>query len=401
MTAVAGNLAVDDAQPAKATARPMLLNLTALRAFAALAIFVHHLTELGIDASRSIRDMYLGCAVSFFFVLSGFVLAYSFSGRFFGWHDIRNFIFQRFFRLWPVHVLCFFLALVARHPPTSLFTAYLAATLQGSWFPTYGTAYAYNGVSWSISVELFFYLALPFIVILRPNQVMLVVCCWTVAVLGLIALTATLPGPVFPPPSEKPWLDLYVTDASLVHLFPPVRMVEFLSGIAVYRLFSSRRISNDWVTFCQVAAVVCLMLWACVHAEITQFIADHASLMASVAYREFGLYPLFAAIVYVFAHQSGSLTRVLSCRVLVFCGEISFAFYMIHQVVIHVLAYNFEIRQHCGPTVAAISAGMLSLGFSIVLHRAVETPGMDWARQKFPMTRRAPLSAHVAVGAVA
>ncbi len=401
MTTIAGNIAVDDAQLAEATARPTLLNLTALRAFAALSIFIYHLTELGIDASRSIRDMYLGCAVSFFFVLSGFVLAYSFSGRFLGWRDIRNFILQRFFRLWPVHMLCFFLALVARHPPTSLFTAYLATTLQSSWFPTYGTAYAYNGVSWSISVELFFYLALPFILILRPNQIMLVVCSWTVAVLGLIALTATLPEPVFPPPSEKPWLDLYVTDASLVHLFPPVRMVEFLSGIAVYRLFKSRRISDDWVTICQVAAVVCLALWACVHAEITLFFADHASLMASIAYREFGLYPLFAAIVYVFAHQSGSLTRILSCRVLVFCGEISFAFYMIHQVVIHVLAYNFEIRQHCGPTVAAISAGILSLGFSIVLHRTVETPGMDWARQKFPMTRRAPLSAHVTVGALA
>ncbi|TGQ68524.1 acyltransferase [bacterium M00.F.Ca.ET.162.01.1.1] len=398
---VAGDTAVSAAKLAEATARPTLLNLTALRAVAALSIFIHHLTELGIDASRSIRDMYLGCAVSFFFVLSGFVLSYSFSGRFLGWRDVRNFILQRFFRLWPVHMLCFFLALVALHPPASLFTASLATTLQSSWIPTYGTAYAYNGVSWSISVELFFYLTLPFILILRPSQAMLVACGWTLAVLGLIALTAILPGPVFSPPSEKPWLDLYVTDVSLVHLFPPVRMVEFLSGIAVYRLFRSRRIPDDWVTFCQIAAIVCLVLWACIHAEITQFLAGHASLMASIAYREFGLYPLFAAIVYAFAHQSGSLTRILSCRALVFCGEISFAFYMIHQVVIHVLAYNLEIRQHYGPTVAAIAAAILSLGFSIVLHRAVETPGIDWAKRQFPMSRRAPSSAHVPVVALA
>lgn len=392
---------MNDARLAAATARPTLLNLTALRAFAALAIFIHHLTELGIDASRSIRDMYLGCAVSFFFVLSGFVLAYSFSGRFFGWRDIRNFILQRFFRLWPVHMLCFFLALVARRPPTSLFTAYLATTLQSSWFPTYGTAYAYNGVSWSISVELFFYIALPFIVILRPNKIMMVVCAWTVAVLGLIALTATLPGPVFAAPSEKPWLDLYITDASFVHLFPPVRMVEFLSGIAVYQLFRTWRLSDHWVTFCQITAVVCLALWACVYAGITHFLADHASLMASIAYREIGLYPLFAAIIYVFAHPSGALSRALSCRVLVFCGEISFAFYMVHQIVIHVLAYNFEATQYVGSTAAAIMAGILSLGFSIVLHRTVEIPGMDWAKQRFPIARQTPLPVHVSVGALA
>lgn len=151
--------------------RPQLHNLTALRAFAALSIFIHHLKVFGIDASQSIRNMDLECAVSFFFVLSGFVLSYSFAGRFLDWRDVRHFVFQRFFRLWPVHMLCSFVALVTLHEPASLLTAYLTTTLQSSWIPTYGTAYAYNGVSWSISVELFFYLLLPFILILRPNQI--------------------------------------------------------------------------------------------------------------------------------------------------------------------------------------------------------------------------------------
>ncbi|UVK54042.1 acyltransferase [Mesorhizobium sp. AR02] len=380
--------------------RPQLHNLTALRAFAALSIFIHHLKSFGIDASQSIRNMDLGCAVSFFFVLSGFVLSYSFAGRFFDWRDVRHFVFQRFFRLWPVHMLCSFFALVTLHGPASLLTAYLTTTLQSSWIPTYGTAYAYNGVSWSISVELFFYLLLPFILILRPNQVMLVICGWTLAVLGLLAFTAVLPGPVFPPSSERPWLDFYVTDASFVQLFPPLRTVEFLSGIAVYQLFRLRRIPAGWLASTQIAAIACLVLYAGVHDEITRSLADHASVMASVAYREYGMYPVFAALVYVFAHQSGAVTRVLSCRPLIFCGEISFAFYMIHQIVIFNLAYNYEFDKHYGPIAATISAAILSLGLSVILHRTAEKPAIAWAKRRFPMSRLAPSSPHMPLAAL-
>lgn len=375
--------------------RPQLDNLTALRAFAAFSVFIHHLKVLGIDASRSIWDMYLGCAVSFFFVLSGFVLSYSFTGRFLGWRDIRNFIFQRVLRLWPLHMLCCFFAVLTLRAPTSLFTAYLTTTLQSSWVPTYGTAYGYNGVSWSISVELFFYLLLPFILILRPSQSMLVICGWTLAVLGLLAFTAVLPEPVFPPPSEPLALDFYVTDASFAQLFPPMRMMEFLSGIAVYRLLRRQRIPDGWVAFCQIAAVACLVLYARAHAQITQFLADHASVMASTAYHEYGMYPLFAAMIYVFAHQSGVVTRALSCRPLVFCGEISFAFYMIHQIVIIYISRNLDIVQNHGPIVAAISAAILSLGFAIILHRTIEKPSIDWAKQRFPMSRQAPSGGEV------
>ncbi|MEI9423017.1 acyltransferase [Mesorhizobium sp. Cs1299R1N1] len=387
---------VNGVASAKAARRPQLHNLTALRAVAALSIFIHHLKQLGIDASRSLWDLDLGCAVSFFFVLSGFVLSYSFQGKFQTSRDVRNFIAQRFFRIWPVHMLCFFFALVTLHSPRSFLTAYLTTALQSSWVPTYGTAYAYNGVSWSISVELFFYLLLPFILILKPRRILLVICGWTLAVLGLLALTTVLPHPVFAPTSGPTWPDLYVTDASFAQLFPPLRMAEFLSGIAVYQLFSGRRIPDKWVAFWQIAVAACLASYLSVHAEITQILLDHASVMVSFAYQEYGMYPLFAAMVYVFAHQSGGVTRILSSRLLVFCGEISFAFYMIHQIVIRNLLY-FD----CGPMAAAIAAGVASLLFAIIIHRTVENPFITWAKQWFPMMRQAPSSREAPVAATA
>ncbi|WP_195175837.1 acyltransferase [Mesorhizobium sp. INR15] len=376
--------------------RPQLHNLTSLRAFAALAIFLHHLNILGIDVSQSAWNMNLGGAVSFFFVLSGFVLSYSFEGQFLTWRDTRNFIFQRFFRLWPVHIICFFIAVVILQAPVNLFTAYLTTTLQSSWFPTYGTAYTHNGVSWSISVELFFYLTLPFILTLRPRSAMLLACGWTLAVFSLFAIAAVLPSPIFPPQSPQPWRDFYVTDASFVQLFPPFRMIEFLAGIVLYQFFKDHRIPDRWVAFCQIAAIVCLLFCARTYDDVAQFFAEHTSDMTSVAHREFGMYPMFAIIVYVFAHQSGFVTRLVSFRPLVLCGEISFSFYMIHQIVIRNLHYNFDIDGQYGSIAAALSAGVISLIFAIIFHQTVEMPAIRWAKRHFPMSKHAPLVREIA-----
>ncbi|WP_181168687.1 acyltransferase [Mesorhizobium sp. B2-4-17] len=389
-----GTIVANGLELAGAIKRPQLHSLTALRAFAALSIFFHHLTTFGIDSPQSILSTNLNLGVSFFFVLSGFVLSYSFDGEFQTPRDVRNFIFQRFFRLWPLHILCAFLAAASLWNRMSLVTAYLVTTLQNAWVPTYGTAYAYNGVSWSISVELFFYLALPFILSLRPRFMMLLISGWTLAALGLLAFTVVLPRPVFPLPSEQWWLDLYITDESFAQFFPPLRMVEFLSGMAAYQLFKRRRIPDAWVAFCQIGAIVCLVGYMRVHAIIVQFFADHSSDMAHDAYRAYGMYPLFAIAIYIFGHQSGMVARVLSCRPLVFCGEVSFAFYMIHQIVIRNLADNFEVDKEYGPLVATIAAAMISFLFSVLLHRTVERPCIDWAKRRFPMSKRArPLSA--------
>lgn len=376
-----------------AAQRPQLHGLTSLRAVAALSIFFHHLQEFGIDASRPIWGMDLGCAVSFFFVLSGFVLSYGFEGQFRTPRDIRNFIAQRFFRLWPVHMLCSFFALVTLQGPASALTAYLTTTLQSSWVPAFGTAFAYNGVSWSISVELFFYLVLPFILILRPRPATMLICGWTIAVFALLALTVVLPQPFFPPPSKQPMLDLYVTDASFAQLFPPLRMVEFLSGVAVYQLFRRRHIPDRWVTPCQIAVVFGVVLYASLHAGFTQALGRHTSIIASVAYREYGMYPLFAVMIYVFAHQDGRISNILSYRPLVFLREISFSFYMIHQIVIINLSHNFNFARLHGSITAAISAGLIGLLFSIILHRTVESPCIAWAKRRFPFTRQPLASA--------
>ena len=54
--------------------RPQLKYLTGLRFFAALFIFILHASDHGLIAKEFVQNFDLSKAVSFFFMLSGFVL---------------------------------------------------------------------------------------------------------------------------------------------------------------------------------------------------------------------------------------------------------------------------------------------------------------------------------------
>jgi len=91
-------------------AAPKLNALTGLRFFAAFAIVFHHSrgTFLPVDA---MSRWPLDSAVSFFFVLSGFILTHVYPELPTRKH-VTKFFLARFARLWPVHVLTLVLALL-------------------------------------------------------------------------------------------------------------------------------------------------------------------------------------------------------------------------------------------------------------------------------------------------
>src|SRR5688572_29665698 len=81
-----------------------LPSLTSLRVFAALFVMLHHCRETWQHWApvRWIGEVgWLG--VSFFFILSGFVLMWSYDGR----TPYRHYVMRRLVRIYPLHVLCF------------------------------------------------------------------------------------------------------------------------------------------------------------------------------------------------------------------------------------------------------------------------------------------------------
>jgi peptidoglycan/LPS O-acetylase OafA/YrhL len=95
--------------------RPELLTLTSVRFFAALeVVLMHTLYELGGEQARALPAAVIalltrgGLAVSFFFVLSGFILAYTYCD---GQNELKTtpgkFWRARFARIYPLYFWVF------------------------------------------------------------------------------------------------------------------------------------------------------------------------------------------------------------------------------------------------------------------------------------------------------
>lgn len=149
--------------------------LTSIRFFAALAVVIAHYEKNQLIFPLNLTNLG-GPAVTFFFLLSGFVLTYAHvvkNGAALQINiDAKDFLIQRLARILPAYVI----GLVLAFP--ILFYGYfqlktisglsfwssmiLTPTFMQSWFPP--AAFAWNPPSWSLSVEWLFYIIFPYII---------------------------------------------------------------------------------------------------------------------------------------------------------------------------------------------------------------------------------------------
>ena len=135
--------------------------LTFTRFIAAFLLFVYHFGEIK-------NGEHLNLGVSYFYVLSGFVMILAYGKK--KHISPKEYYINRLARIYPLHIMTLLLAIAANifkyinyleyvkfDIPSMLINAFLIH----AWIPQ--TSLSYNVPSWSISVEMFFYLLFPFI----------------------------------------------------------------------------------------------------------------------------------------------------------------------------------------------------------------------------------------------
>lgn len=357
--------------------------LTSLRFFAALMIFLYHLREYSSwPWLYPVSDaMFHG--VSFFFVLSGFVLTHAYIDR--PETSARAFYAARLRRIYPTHLaaLALLLALLplaaarGQHlaPGMAGLALALKLALLDSWIPVRGVLQSWNNVSWSISTEMAFYAAFPFLLAsLRRDWRPPLVLSALVA-LAIYALGAGFALPVFDDDRMKPTL------FNLGSFHPLARGFEFVLGMATCALWR-RRISPlalppALATLAEAGAIAGAALWlGFAVPRIDNALAGPGFVWFHVA----GSCFVFALLIAALAGGRGRIGAALSWRPLVWLGEISFAFYMIHMVVLRAMALLL------GPRPPELGAFALSLALAAALHIGVETP----ARRRLRGSLRGP-----------
>lgn len=144
---------------------PPIKSLTSLRFFAAIYVVLFHESANPGHfvffplAARFVASGFT--AVTLFFVLSGFILAYNYDRI----RSRREFWISRFARIYPVYFLSLLPAFItphwSHHPrPGAIGVVLTFLLLQSWWIPLSGSL---NAVAWTLSVEAFFYGAFPFL----------------------------------------------------------------------------------------------------------------------------------------------------------------------------------------------------------------------------------------------
>jgi peptidoglycan/LPS O-acetylase OafA/YrhL len=334
-----------------------LNSLTALRFVAALGVFGLHAARHVGPLRHVVRQG--GVGVTFFFVLSGFVLMWVHDDKIRG----RSFYRRRFARIWPAFFAAWIAAAaigVLQHDGThSVGRFIVGGLLLQSWLPDRSWYFAVNGVSWTLSVEAFFYFTFPF---------------WAGRLAGASRRQLRVLAAVA--------LIAFFVIAVLVHSnaagswvrphFPPVRIFEFFLGACV--ALEVRRRTMPRVPFGAAVALAAAAYLFAGSGEAHRFLGARAITLVP-----------FALLLAAAAQADLRGGTVLGNRGLVWLGEISYCFYLVHFLVIEVVA----------PHVTATAVRLpLELALAVLaaaaLHHLIEVPLERRLRGARPRVELAP-----------
>ncbi|MCM9078144.1 MULTISPECIES: acyltransferase family protein [Streptomyces] len=381
--------------PSEAAKRAKLPSLTGLRFFAALSVFFFHssLTDSPIPpnapinpfADASIADGfstafgkagYLG--VSFFFVLSGFVLAWAAKPG----ERVSAFLRRRLLKIFPNHLVVFAAAMIlfAGSAVTGVADWLPNLFLIHTWWPQPTVNLSVNPPSWSLGSELLFYMLFPALIVpIRRLRGRTALWGWSAAMIaGMVAvqLIATYFVPDTPKSTITPISGMQFWFG---YLMPAGRLFEFVLGILLARVV----LAGYWPR--RVGLGVSLVLTVLGYAAALVAPFQYGFVVATIV-------PVAALIGATAQADVEGRDTFLRSRPMVWLGEVSFGFYLVQGVTIFYLRSLLGENTYSVPVALLVIAGFLaaSLLGGWLLFRFVEMPAMRRFGRARPRTRSVP-----------
>ena len=362
--------------------------LSGLRIVAAVWVVLFHFRpwlDVSAPGFRSALAPVINCGaqgVDLFFILSGFVLTWNYldrMGESFSMKATLHFLWLRLARVWPVYVVTLHLALAwiiftlyVGHLPSPVADRLSAVSyarqvlLVQLWFQPFFDGSSWDGPAWSISAEWLAYLLFGVVVL----AIFRIARATRVRGLLWLAVAACLPptllllatGHFYTPWSWLPRIVMQFTAGALA--CAAVRKMQLSEA-------GQRRAGYLSVVLC--AGIIGILYF--LDAYPVAKVSDSSGLVDV----------LFVPLVASLAVGIGSLPRLLSTRIMVYGGYISFSLYMVHEIV-HT-AWNwftaqFEIILTPSWSAKLIMVGVFAVAFlgAVLLYHFVEEPARIWMR---------------------
>jgi peptidoglycan/LPS O-acetylase OafA/YrhL len=257
---------------------------------------------------------------------------------------LSKFWIRRFARIYPSHVAVWLLVLLLPVAAglKDLRHATLNLLLLHAWSTNLDDVFSMNGVTWSLSCEVFFYAMFPLLYVVTDR--LRLRTQWVIAVTLFLAATALVVAGSLALETGR--------FALFVGANPLVRIPEFILGVVGARTLQARWVVPYWaaapaVAFCAIGLF---------------FYHGSPSGNSWTA-------PVWLVLIVLVAQAAVRGKEILARPSMVYAGKVSFAFYLVHQLVLH------EIFRFLGAgrwqTVVAFGA---ACGCAALLHRFVEVP---------------------------
>ena len=353
-----------------------LPSLTSTRMFAALLVALHHTrgTWQHFPLVKWLGQMgWLG--VTYFFILSGFVLMWNFKEG----EAKKTFILRRIIRIYPLHLVTLLLAIVGYfvwHQPLAGYVGTPQSTLANlllvqNWLPGHvEVRHAWNGPAWSLSSEFFFYLIAPFLFswMLKKSWLdqKLDILLWGWACLLCFCLLALV----------MHWSVML----DFMDYSPLICLFDFILGACGVLLWKSGwRFRSGGLAFLAMTAPI--VIYSLLTPDTDEYRRNPFMIYLFIP----GAFLMMMAMV---AHDVEGRKNWLHHPVLILLGEASFALYMIHALWLGVF---FNIKEVLFPVVNTnpVWGDVATLGYlttavllSVAVYVGLERPVRSWLMRR-------------------
>lgn len=339
-----------------------MVYLTSIRGIAALLVVLYHIKIYLYQYESSSMFSWLYnkgyLAVDFFFILSGFIIAYNYKKIF--EQELQGnhyfiFVIKRFARIYPLHLfilLCYLLVpvayLVTSRPLNSeLFSldAFIAKfLLVDLWFVGMNFWESWNVPSWTISGEFFAYLTFPFLCLFIQKRKKVAVLFFMFSV-SVIAISYESLG------SRS--LGDGISELGLLRCF-----CEFICGVCIYVFHQNFTTltdnTNKWIAIVVGALLVLLLL--------------------TIEKNHLYIPILFSALLYSLVGFNSVLHKILEIQPLVKLGDISYSIYLSHTFILTVYSMMFVSKMTDFDIIDALAYISITIIFSTFTYRYIEVP---------------------------
>lgn len=346
-------------------------SLTGLRFYAAFLVFVSHMYHfqffhINNETLVLILSQLGHLGVSIFFVLSGFVLFMNYYRDNSTKVDAKRFYVARFARIYPVFLVTTLMALPMEvfSKTKNFFWESLGMNVSLTQCLLPMTCGSFNDVSWSVAIEAFFYLTFPSLLLLFAKPKRLVV-----ALVLMVCYVITV--------NQWDQGNFYTG-----HRFPVNRTVEFFTGMIGAWFFMHRcQFKNSTLPSIFRLNIICLLLSAIILVSMPVLL----TLFHLPRQLDFLFYTPFSILIILSLstlERKGLALSGVTAKWAIYLGEISYSFYLIHNLILRYLEHGSKLVFHWDIKTLALpiqmTLALLCLGLSIfashLLFHYIESP---------------------------